>query len=133
MTVFNSLSWERTELIKLPQGSIQVTVPACGWTTIKNANASKPKPESKRKSAVKVTKTSLENDLLLANFNPRGELINLVDKETGVEMIASAGNRFCLYKDIPARFDAWDIDSMAEDLLMSTDEPVKLEIAQATS
>ena len=44
-------------------------------------------------------------------------------------MIAGAGNRFCLYKDIPARFDAWDIDSMTENLLMTTDEPVKLEIA----
>ena len=130
LTVFNSLSWERTELIKLPQGSDQVTVPACGWTTIKHT--SKPKPESKRNPTVKVTETSLENDLLLANINPRGELINLVDKETGVDMIASAGNRFCLYKDIPARFDAWDIDSMTEDLLMPTDEPVKLEIAQAT-
>ena len=29
-------------------------------------------------------------------------------------MMAGAGNRFCLYKDIPARFDAWDIDSMTE-------------------
>jgi alpha-mannosidase len=47
-------------------------------------------------------------------------------------MMAGAGNRFCLYKDIPARFDAWDIDSMTESLLMNTDEPVLLEIAQSS-
>jgi alpha-mannosidase len=81
---------------------------------------------------VKVTETSLENDLLYANFNNQGELISLVDKKTGIDMIAGVGNRFCLYKDIPTRFDAWDIDSMTENLLMSTDELVRLEIVHSS-
>jgi alpha-mannosidase len=130
ITIFNSLSWERTELINSRQGPVQVTVPACGWTTIKNKIQSKGLSRGGR--AVRVTETSLENDLLLANFNNRGELISLVDKESGTDMIAGLGNRFCLYKDIPARFDAWDIDSMTETLLMSTEEPVHLEIAQSS-
>jgi alpha-mannosidase len=130
VTVFNSLSWERTELINIPQGSLQVTVPACGWMTINHKTRSK--ATSKSGHGVKVTETSLENELLLANFNERGELISLKDKETDINMIAGAGNRFCLYKDIPARFDAWDIDSMTESLLMSTEEPVHLEIAHAS-
>jgi alpha-mannosidase len=126
VAVFNSLSWERRELINLPQGSVQVTVPACGWTTIDNQIHST--VASKSELSVLVTETSLENDLLLASFNNRGEIIHLLDKETGTDMFAGAGNRFCLYKDIPARFDAWDIDSMTELLLMSTEEPVQLEI-----
>jgi len=130
-SVFNSLSWERTELINLPQGSLLVTVPACGWTTIDNK--SQLKSPSKPGQCVIVTETSLENDLLHASFSARGELISLVDKETGIDMLAGVGNRFCLYKDIPARFDAWDIDSMTETLLMSTEEPVQLEIAQTTA
>lgn len=129
VTVFNSLSWERDVLIELPQGSVEVTVPACGWTTIdKNNNG---KSISKRRHNVKVTETSLENDLLHAIVNHRGEIISLVDKQTGIEMMAGAGNRFCLYKDIPARFDAWDIDSMTETLLMATEEPVQLEVVQS--
>jgi alpha-mannosidase len=131
ITVFNSLSWDRTELIDLPQGPAQVTVPACGWTTLNTKTRSK--SGSKRGSTVKATETSLENDLLLASFNDRGELINLVDKETDIDMLAGVGNRFCLYKDIPARFDAWDIDSMTENLQMATEEPVQLEVARSSA
>ncbi len=127
VTVFNSLSWERDEIIDIPRGRIRVTVPACGWTTV-TASGSKFKPSRKRALVVKATENSLENDLLYAQFNQRGELISLVDKETGIDMMSGAGNRFCLYKDIPARFDAWDVDSMTEELLMATDEPVHVEV-----
>jgi alpha-mannosidase len=130
VSVFNSLSWERTELVDLPQGTVEVTVPACGWTTVNTKTL--PKSSSRARKGVKVTESSLENDLMLASFNRRGEVIRLVDKQSGIDMLAGAGNRFCLYRDIPARFDAWDIDSMTELLLMSTDEPVQLEIAQST-
>jgi alpha-mannosidase len=130
ITIFNSLSWRRTELITLPHGSVQVTIPACGWATVTIPSQSKPIPKSRY--SVKVSETSLENDLLYANFNNRAEIISLVDKKTGIDMIAGAGNRFCLYKDIPARFDAWDIDSMTENLLMPTDEPVRLEIVHSS-
>lgn len=128
--IFNSLSWERQDLINLPQGLINVTVPACGWTTITNSNPANQRIN--RSHPVSVTETSLENDFLLANFNNRGELISLIDKQTEMEMMAGAGNRFCIYKDIPARFDAWDIDSMTESLLMQTNEPVDLKIEMAT-
>jgi alpha-mannosidase len=129
-TVFNSLSWERNELLDLPQGLAEVTVPACGWTTIDKETSAK--SGGKQNKPVKVTDTGLENDLLSASFSNRGELISLVDKETGMEMMSGAGNRFCLYKDIPARFDAWDIDSMTESLLMDTNEPVQVEVLLST-
>ena len=130
VTIFNSLSWERNELIELPEGIAEVDVPACGWTTV-NLKDIKTPPRGKRSSRIKISETSLENNLLQASFNTRGELISLIDKETNIEMMAGAGNRFCLYKDIPARFDAWDIDSMTESLLMLTEEPVTIEIAEA--
>ncbi len=128
LTIFNSLCWPRTELLYLPQGTIQVSVPACGWTTI-DLKAPK-KARSPKTHAVKATETSLENDYLFAQFNDRGELISVLDKSTGIDMMSGAGNRFCLYKDIPSRFDAWDIDSMTETLLMHTDEPVQLEVVE---
>jgi alpha-mannosidase len=126
LTIFNSLSWERKELIELPQGVAEVTVPACGWTTTNLEEISA--TSSKRARKIKVTPTSLENDLLTAKFNEHGELQSLVDKQSGMELMAGSGNRFCLYKDIPARFDAWDIDSMTESLLMQTEEPVVIEV-----
>ncbi len=129
VTIFNSLSWERTEIIELQGENEEVTVPSCGWTTLNTSTF--PKPSTRLRKRVRVTETSLENDLLLASFNHRGEVISLVDKESGIEMMAGAGNQFCLYKDIPARFDAWDIDSMTEQLLMPTNEPVQLDIVES--
>ena len=130
VTVFNSLSWDRSILFDFPQGQSMVTVPACGWTTIDYSQQPN-KTAEKHEHQIKVNQNSLENGLLSASFNNKGELINLVDKKTGVEMLAGVGNRFCLYKDVPSRFDAWDIDSMTENLLMQTDEPVQLEVVRS--
>lgn len=128
LTIFNSLCWPRTELLYLPQGTVKVSVPACGWTTIDQKSVKK--PSSRKTHAVSVTETSLENDFLFAQFNNQGELISVLDKSTDIDIMAGAGNRFCLYKDIPSRFDAWDIDSMTESLLMQTDESVQLEVVE---
>ncbi len=125
ITLFNSLSWERKALVETSQGMLEVTVPPCGWTTVKQAAG---KAAISQEGLVKATQTSLENEILVASINDRGELVSLLDKRTGIDAMAGAGNRFCLYKDIPARFDAWDIDSMTEDLLMPTDEPVQVEV-----
>jgi alpha-mannosidase len=130
ITIFNSLSWERKVLIDFPQGPELVTVPACGWTTVDHNQSSK-KGLDKYSHDIKATNNTLENEYLSAIFNDKGELINLVDKETGIEMLAGAGNRFCLFKDVPVNFDAWDIDSMTENLTMQTEEPVSLEVIRS--
>ncbi len=131
ITLFNSLSWDRQHILQTPQGAIKVTIPACGWTTLE---AKKPNSRSsaRPRTVVKVSETGLENELLKATFNQRGELISLVDKVSGTDMMAGAGNRFCLYKDIPARFDAWDIDSMTENLLVPTEEAVSVAVVQSS-
>ncbi len=130
LTVYNSLSWERNIFVDMPEGTRFVTVPACGWTTIPKIDPPEIK-NTNQKIVVKATNTCLENGLLSARFNESGELISLVDKETQIELLGGAANRFCLYKDIPAWFDAWDIDSMTENLRVKTDEPVHLEVMQS--
>ena len=104
-----------------------VNIPACGWKTI-NQNHKHDDTNDNHLSRIKVTAKSLENEFLFARFNSKGELISLIDKESGIELMAGIGNRFCLYKDVPSDFDAWDIDSMAEKQLINTDESVKLEV-----
>lgn len=130
ITLFNSLSWERTVLVDFPAGPRLVTIPACGWTTVSTDQPTKQAPKKKYHGVI-ASASSLENNYLRASFNERGEMNSLYDKKTSIEMLAGAGNRFCLYKDIPARFDAWDIDSMTESLLMPTDEPVRMELLQS--
>jgi alpha-mannosidase len=131
-TIFNSLSWKRRVLLDLPQETKFVTVPACGWTTVKNSRRMT-RRYSNNSDLVSATPTSLENNRLSAVFNQRGELTSLIDKETGFEMLAGPGNRFCLFKDVPSWFDAWDIDSMTEDSIVPTDEPVQIEVINSSS
>lgn len=124
-TVFNSLSWPRKVMVDLPAGPTLVTVPACGWTTVSNATAA---PEGAASAGQTADGFYLENELIRATFNQRGEVISLWDKESGHEMMAGAGNRLCLYKDVPDCFDAWDIDSMAEQQPVDINEPVEIQI-----
>jgi len=127
ITVFNSLSWERTALVSLPDGFTgvadgagntlpvqsvndetwaEVSVPTCGWTTLY------PVVEGEIDGAVSATERSLENELLRIEFNERGEFTRILDKETGRELAAGLCNSFKMYKDAPTAWDAWDLDSM---------------------
>ncbi len=54
----------------------------------------------------------MENNHLRAVINGNGEIVSLIVKETGAEVIdeENRANVFHLYEDIPGTFDAWDIE-----------------------
>lgn len=128
LTVFNSLSFPRRALIKLPDsfekgayledgtylpvmnGKTVVTLPPCGALSLRPAKHAQPKEQ-----AVWVTEIPegfrMENDLVAAVINHRGEVTSFVLKESGREFANGTMNRLHLYKDVPRIFDAWDIDS----------------------
>ncbi len=142
-TIFNDLSWERKGLVALPAGLpgprmlsgsavpvqaigdrvyAEVRVPSCGWTTLWSGKAGSSENE------FLATPRLLENSLLRVTFNDRGEIISLVDKTAPLgELAAGPGNRFEMFKDVPSRFDAWDIDSMAEQTPVTLDGPATIE------
>jgi alpha-mannosidase len=150
LTVFNSLSWSRSALVPLPVGFgaptdaagnalptqvdglstlAQVTVPACGWTTLYGQpGASVP---ASTVSPLKATPSLLENDLLRLTLNERGEITSIFDKETNAEWATGPCNSFKMYKDVPNWFDAWDIDSMYEMTPVSLTEPATVEVLSA--
>jgi alpha-mannosidase len=147
LTVFNDLSWERTGLVPLPEGFdgatlaggdalpvqaidelayAEVAVPACGWITVK------PTAESSQKdggNTLTASRTHLENALLRVEFNERGEITSLVDKTVELgELAAGPCNSFQMFRDVPSRFDAWDIDSMYGRTPVPLDEPAEIEV-----
>lgn len=143
-TVFNSLSWDREELIPLPMGvksvksqdgnilpvqSIsgiyyaKVRVPGCGWTTIEPVNET-----IKQDFAVKAGEYYLENEYLRVTFNETGQISSIIDKETGIETARGLCNDFRMYKDVTSHYDAWDIDSMYESLPVDLDSSAKIEV-----
>ena len=149
VTVFNSLSFDRTGLVKLPEefadGAVtndgqavpvqrtadgllgMVTAPACGAVSLKPQN-------TERQDAVLAKQENnhflLENAFVRAVINDRGEVISFIMKETGREFAAGPMNRLLLFKDVPRMFDAWDIDSNYILQPVTLDEPVSVEIRE---
>lgn len=136
LTVFNSLSWQRKEIIEIPEsfsgaadidGNIlpvqtvegkkyaEVELPSCGWTTVKPSNAGSVSNHVSARGKV------LENEFLRIEFNDLGEITSVFDRETSQELVSGVCNSFRMFKDVPSSYDAWDVDSMYEKT------PVKLE------
>ena len=124
---FNPLSWPRRALFATSQGEVEVELPPCGWAPIPQQPV-----EAEGQGVARAIQTDegfvLENELLTARINRRGELVSVWDKEAEREVLAGPANRLCLYKDVPTKWDAWDLDSMTELLPVTTDEPVEMEI-----
>lgn len=133
VTVFNSLSYDRKALIKLPDcfeaGAVTadgapvavgktpegvkavVSIPSCGAISLLPAAGG----EGCGNSAARLEETAdgyrMENSKVSVRINRMGEVVSYVLKESGREFAAEPMNRFLLYKDVPRMFDAWDIDS----------------------
>ena len=117
LTVWNSLSWERKEWLKVePVTSaatsewVQVAVPALGaafvdlTVTVQGQAAAL----AAAVDCIRVGPTSLENELLRVEFDPQdGSIASVYDKQCGREVLAplsgggarAGGNRLAVYLD----------------------------------
>lgn len=53
----------------------------------------------------------MENREVRIRFAPNAEIVSFVRKENDREFVKTPMNHFRLFKDVPRKFDAWDIDS----------------------
>ena len=149
VTVFNSLSFPRTGLVRLPaayaQGAqtedgtqfpaqpaedgalVLVRVPACGAVSLKPCQCT---AAQGARACLTEGGAVIENEFVRAALNSRGEVISFVDRKTGREFAAGAMNRLLMYKDVPRLFDAWDIDSNYILQPVEIEEPVTLTVRQ---
>ncbi|WP_238358153.1 alpha-mannosidase [Cohnella zeiphila] len=125
-TFFNSLSWDRTDIVALPDGLAaglagsrsnlqryegrtyaEVGVPSMGWEVCSFDRAG---TDACDHPCLSVSPTHLENEYVAVRLNAGGEIISIFDKESGIEWAAGRGNALSLYRDDPSAFDAWEID-----------------------
>jgi alpha-mannosidase len=100
---YNSQSWERTEVVTLPNGTAhQVTVPACGYAVVQDADPVHP--------CLLATPTLLENQLIRYEFDSQGRIISIFDKEEEREVLAGMANELLLWEDKPNNWGAWDVN-----------------------
>ncbi|MCX7706554.1 MAG: alpha-mannosidase, partial [Anaerolineae bacterium] len=134
--VINTLGIPRDEVVALPDGVPArqvgadgrplgiVHAPALGYAVFSAVASPDVQPDSGRRTLVRTVASPdvqivetpdqfvLENDLVRATLDRGGGLVSLFDKRVGRECIApgAAGNRFVLFDDHPANWDAWDVD-----------------------
>ncbi len=146
VTVYNSLSFDRTAVIELPAGYegaeaggkalpvqklgdtyiAEVQVPACGTVTVRPAA-----PVTLEKGAcasVTANGAVLENEKLKVVFDKKGEISSILEKETGRELAAGTCNQMKMFKDIPVSFEAWDVDTTYEHCPVALEEPASFEL-----
>lgn len=128
VTVFNSLSWPRKELVALPAGVpgivnangslapvqlhegiryAEIEAPSLGWSTYM---AEYEEAELPAVCAVHATEIHMENEWIALEINEQGEITRIFDKETGTEWAAGRCNVMRMYRDQNSDFDAWEID-----------------------
>ena len=125
ITLFNSLGFDRTEIIELPEAfaggartlegemvpvcgkQARVTIPAMGCVSlVPGAPAEVPQAVAQLTEQGAV----LENSRIRVQLDKQGRIVSYRTQE-GRELASAPMNSFRLYKDVPRLFDAWDIDS----------------------
>lgn len=133
LVVFNSLSWNRTDLATAMldvEGDFELldeegqpvayqrvseeeivfiaTVPACGYATYR-LRAGR---ASECVSRLDATTEALENEFYRVALTPEGTISSLFDKQNQREVLAAGAmaNAFQRFEDKPLAHDAWDID-----------------------
>lgn len=155
VTVFNSLSFERSVMVTLPESFkgaktadgntlcvqrlgdrliAEATVPACGSITIYDCDNQRELPaDTAAHASVLGEKATLENSFIKAEFDEYGAISSIIDKQTGDELVSKQGrcNDIRMYKDIPVDYEAWDIDTSYEYCPVELNEKASFELVSA--
>lgn len=143
--VYNPLSFRREEIIEVPyiEGSSpqQVSgegeeqkalykvkdVPAYGYKTFGLREL-----EHKVENNLTVKKDLLENQYYRLQFNEKGQLVSIYDKEEEREILAEGqcGNVFQAFEDRPMAFDAWDIDIYYQEKMNEVNDLVEVKVLE---
>ena len=107
VSYFNSLSWTRKALVRTEEGYGFATIPSMGATS----SVDSAEPEQPVYMRAEGDEIVMGNGLLEIRLNSRGEMTDCRDAQ-GIRRIGEKANVLHMYKDVPRKFDAWDIDSM---------------------
>jgi alpha-mannosidase len=103
LAVFNVNSHRRREVVDLGDRLRVVEAPSCGWAVQSDVHMT-------RKQQVQVSERVMQNNVLRVEWDERGLLTSIWDKEAQREVLTGLGNLLQLHDDRPANWDAWDID-----------------------
>ena len=102
--ILNTLSWNREEWVKYKGEWIKAIAKPMGIASLESALLHRYRKEG---HCLKVTENSIENAILIVQFNQNGSIKSIFDKENNREILEQEkyGNQFMVYQDTG---DAWD-------------------------
>jgi alpha-mannosidase len=145
LTAFNASTYDREELVELPDGHLELlAVPGCGWAPLPVADgagqagpghagagrAVAGRAVAGRAGALRPVRSGdghLDNGVLRVSYDRSGLITSVWDHEAQREVLAQGGraNLFQLHEDHPRAFDAWDVDRDYLDQVTDLDGPLE--------
>ena len=149
----NSLSWNRTAVIEIPEHVlppvfaneieqtavqkvdgkgeffylIETELPSFGFATYQPVHRT---PESVAVATHDGLNYVLENDLLRVTIGKDGFIESIIDISENREVLRGSGNVLQLYEDTPITYEAWDIDIYYEEKAPKKAELQSVEIVE---
>lgn len=123
--IYNSQSWERKEIVNLPNGKeIVINVPSLGYAVAEKMEI--------LSANLNATDKYLENELVKYEFDENGQIISIWDKECDREVLAGKANEILMWEDKPNNWGAWDINHFYRETTPEQAKLVKLEVLAST-
>ncbi len=152
-SVFNSLGWEREELVAFPfikgktyksngkrlaaqrlgnEVLVPVKVPSFGSVGVEVIGDQK---EEFLPDAICTIRTEsksyiLENQFVTVIVDSQGEVVSFVEKETDIEYVKGTCNKLHMYQDINIDYDAWEMSSFYKEQSIDLTGPVTIQVTE---
>jgi len=132
VVLFNTTNFEREELIELENGKKAIIkgIPPLGYKTVSLSEIEESNPENEK---IKVSRDIIENKFYIIEFNERGQIKRLYDKENQREVLeeGKCGNVLQAFEDRPYFFDAWDISPYFNEKMMEVTDLLEVEVEES--
>ena len=151
--VYNTLCWERNEIIQIPApkgnywvegefgtGTIytsngkfieyEVGLPAMGYTAIRLEPTEISFPESE--FLLKASKSLLENDLIKVRIEDDGTISSIFDKKEERKVLDGFANKLLLWEDKPVNWESWDINHFYRETIPEQAKRISVKVEKCT-
>lgn len=112
LTVFNTLPFPRTEVIKVPYDESMALIENIPPFSFKTVDTAKCNTLQVVSASFEAPHFYLKNEYIHCTFDQKGRLVSLFDLKRSRECIipGQLGNQFILFDDAPIYWDAWDVE-----------------------
>jgi len=137
VVLFNTLSWDRTDPVRMPDGSWRdgVTVPAGGWAVVELAGDASDRSDPSDPSDAPWVSTcgrELTNRFWELHLDEQGRVARLYDRLNSRDVLPTGGaaNDWQVFEDRPLAHEAWDVDLYYQEYPLPRPECVSVEVIE---